>query len=143
MNVTNANISVDKTNHMVRLYVSGESRLGFMHCKLGDKRPACFGQADQAIDLQIVKVTQHACSRTIVAMEDQRPVDGLKQTLILSEQIPAPNARCGLTGMRYPTKVIYRTEGVSRMNGEAFSSESNFAGPRLQTLRVLIEPVIL
>ncbi len=123
MGVNFASISIDKTNRMVRLYVAG-----------GDIQ-------DVAIDLPVVKVIQHSCSRTTIAMEDARPVDGIKQTIVINEQIPAPHVRCALVYKKNPTRVEYRTVGVNRMNGKEFRGTSKFAGPHLEIVRPEFFPI--
>src|SRR4051812_39083189 len=79
MTVSNAMISVDHSNRIVRLKVSGFSNVTTMHCDVASL--SCRQQPiEQTVDLKMKSDVQTRCSRTITAEEDHRPVDGLKQT---------------------------------------------------------------
>ena len=122
MSVDMATISVDGLNKEVRLHVA-------------------IGDTDTMIDLPVIRTIQHPCSRTIVAVRDLRPVDGITEAITIEEQIPAPNVRCFFVELKNPTKVTYATVGYDRLEGKEVRAVSKFRGPHLEYLRPEIDPV--
>ena len=138
MNVEQVFVYVDRS--VIQLNVSGTSSMVPMHCLVGDDAPSCVGQTSMTIELPIVKVIQHPCSRTAIAMEDKRP-DGVKQTIAITEPFSAPNVRCAMVNMKNPVSVEYKTVGYSQITGREVRATSKFAGPQLRHLPVTVDPI--
>ncbi len=130
LNVDSASISIDHTNSVVRLNVNGRVKVVPLHCRVGENRPSCQIYVNQAVDLQITDVVQNPCSRVTIAVEDQRPVDGIYQEIKITEAIPAKNVRCAMKTSR--ASVTYSTRGFDRLVGIEKRAKSTFSGPRLE-----------
>ncbi len=142
LRIQNARIAIDETNRIVRLTVTGSRKLG-MRCMA--MIPSCMSNLrEEIIELPIISETQTRCGmRSVTALVDQRPVDGILEQIVIREYIVSRDPRClARVVPQFRTTVEYTTSFYDRINGGQKTNVSTLKGGPLKLARPQILPAI-